>query len=59
MMLDQKIRAEKERMRLNVKTKTEHTRMSEEIKRLNFELNLSIDNNTKANILVKQLTSET
>ena len=59
MMVDQKNRAEKERLRLNAKTKIEQNRASEEIKRLSFELTLSIDNNTKANILVKQLTSET
>lgn len=58
-MVDIKNKADKEKARFALKTKLDLQRNSDEIKRLNFDLNVSIDNCTKANVMVKQLTSET
>ena len=49
---------DKERMRFGMKVKLDHSRMSEENKKLCFDLNAAIENLGKANVLVKQLTGE-
>ena len=46
---------DKERMRFGMKVKLDHSRMSDEIKKLTFELNLKIDDLMKVNTLNKQL----
>jgi hypothetical protein len=57
-MADNKQKMDKERMRFGMKVKLDHSRMSDEIKKLTFDLNLSIDNLMKANVQVKQLAGE-
>ena len=52
-MADLKNKADKEKTRFALKVKVDNNRMTEEIKRLQFDLNLNIDQNQKSNILVK------
>lgn len=57
-MAEDKNKMDKERMRFGMKVKVDTNRMNEEIRKLTYEVNNSIDQLTKCNIQIKQLTTE-
>ena len=52
-MAEDKNKMDKERMRFGMKVKVDTNRMNEEIRKLTYEVNNSIDQLTKCNIQIK------